>query len=111
MSLTLTYGFRIWGKGHDDLVREVIEVEKELSTIRGVANNWHDYVPLLRLWPGYRRNATSLRERRDKYILSFLEALKRRIAEATDGPCIAGNCLKDADAKLDEGEWLFIQQC
>lgn len=103
MSLTLTYGFRIYGKEHDDSVKEVIDVEKDLSTIRGVANNWHDYVPLLRLWPGYRRKAIELRERRDKYILSFLRTLQRRIADGTDSPCIAGNCLKHAEAKLDEG--------
>jgi phenylacetate 2-hydroxylase len=100
ISLTLNYDIRIDGTVRDHTLTEVVAVERELGNIRGTAHNWQDYVPLLRLWPGFRANTIKFRGRRDEYILSFFEQLKEKIANGTDNPCIAGNVLKDPDAKL-----------
>lgn len=100
ISLTLNYGIRIDGTVSDHTLNEVVTVERELANIRGIAHNWQDYVPLLRIWPGFKNKAISYRARRDEYILSFFEQLKERIANGTDNPCIAGNVLKDPDVKL-----------
>ena len=48
-SLTLNYGFRIDGSVNDELLREIVHVEREVSNLRSTSNNWQDYVPLLRL--------------------------------------------------------------
>jgi phenylacetate 2-hydroxylase len=113
ISLTLNYGIRIQGGVHDQTLNEVVAVERELANIRGIAHGWQDYIPLLRLWPGYKKNAIRFRARRDEYILHFFDALKERIAAGTDNPCIAGNVLKDPEAKLAESEcmrlpWVFF---
>ena len=102
ISLTLNYGIRLDGTVRDHTLTEVVAVERELGNIRGIAHNWQDYVPILRLWPGYKRNAIEFRNRRDEYILDFLGQLKERIANGTDNPCIAGNVLKDTEAKLTD---------
>lgn len=102
ISLTLNYGIRIDGSVQDQTLNEVVAVERELGNIRGVAHCWQDYIPFMRLWPSYKQNAIAIRGRRDKYILSFLNKLKERIANGTDNPCIAGNVLKDEEAKLEE---------
>ncbi|RFU27190.1 hypothetical protein B7463_g9141, partial [Scytalidium lignicola] len=104
ISLTLNYGLRIQGTVRDHTLNEVVQVERELGNIRGIAHNWQDYVPLLRIWPGFKSNAIKFRGRRDEYILSFLEQLKERISNGTDRPCIAGNVLKDTEAKLADNE-------
>jgi phenylacetate 2-hydroxylase len=108
ISLTLNYGIRIQGTVRDQKLNEVVAVERELGNIRGIAHNWQDYVPLLRLWPGYKENAIKFRSRRDGYILDFLGMLKERIAAGTDNPCIAGNVLKDPEAKLSDSERLIL---
>ncbi|KAM5362435.1 hypothetical protein ACJZ2D_012517 [Fusarium nematophilum] len=102
ISLTLNYGIRIDGTVSDHTLNEVVAVERELANIRGIAHNWQDYVPLLRLWLGFRNKAIEFRARRDEYILSFFKQLRERIANGTDNPCIAGNVLKDSEAKLAE---------
>lgn len=105
MSLTLNYGIRLDGTvSAHQLLNEVVTVERELANFRGIAHNWQDYVPILRLWPGFKKKAIKFRGRRDDYILSFFQQLKERIANATDNPCIAGNVLKDPEAKLSENE-------
>ncbi|KAI9670667.1 MAG: hypothetical protein M1831_005887 [Alyxoria varia] len=109
-SLTLNYGFRIGGGGGDgvgdeDLSREITEVEREVSNLRSTSNNWQDYIPLLRLWPRRNREAQRIRQRRDVYMSGLLEELRYRIRNGTDVPCIAGNVLKDPDARgLNEAE-------
>lgn len=104
ISLTLNYGIRLDGTVRDHTLNEVVQVERELGNIRGIAHNWHDYIPALRLRPSIKANAIRFRSKRDDYILNFFDQLKTRIAEGTDNPCIAGNVLKDPDANLSESE-------
>lgn len=110
ISLTLNYGIRLDGTVKDSTLTEVVAVERELGNIRGIAHNWQDYVPLLRLWPGYKKNAIKFRNRRDEYILDFFDQLKERIAKGTDNPCIAGNVLKDTEAKLSDRKFCDYPQ-
>lgn len=103
ISLTLSFGLKIEGTVKDELLWEVVAVERELGNLRGVAHCWQDYVPLLRLFPGYKKNAIEYRARRDAYILQFYSQLQDRIRRGTDNPCIAGNVIKDPEASLNEG--------
>lgn len=84
----------------------MVVVEKVISNIRSTSNNWQDYIPLLRLPLISRRNneAEHYRRRRDRYLQTFLNMLKQRIAAGTDKPCITGNILKDPEARLNEQE-------
>ncbi|RMD41081.1 hypothetical protein DV735_g4033, partial [Chaetothyriales sp. CBS 134920] len=105
-SLTLNYGIRIDGGIDQELLREVVHVERVVSNFRSTSNNWQDYIPLLRLPLISRQNSTAVeyRARRDRYLNIFLEMLKDRIANGTDNPCISGNIIKDPDAKLNDAE-------
>ncbi|KAL6860442.1 hypothetical protein ACO1O0_004470 [Amphichorda felina] len=103
-SLVLNYGIRIDGSVHNDLLREITHVEREISNFRSTSNNWQDYVPLLRLWGSQNGAADEYRLRRDRYLTHLLSELKRRITAGTDRPCITGNILKDPEAKLNEGD-------
>lgn len=111
ISLTLCYGIRLEGSIHNPMLQEVVNVERALADIRGIAHCWQDYVPIMRLWPSYRKNAIMYRERRDSYILHFYEELMKRIEAGTDHACIAGNVIKDPEAKLGESEYLFVEHC
>lgn len=77
-----------------------------MSNFRSTSNNWQDYIPLLRLpfISAQNSDAASYRARRDAYLATFLDMLKKRIADGTDKPCITGNILKDPDARLNEAE-------
>ncbi len=108
ISLTLTFGIRIEGGVRDETLNEVVAVERELANFRGIAYGWQDYIPILRLWPGIKENAVRFRARRDEYILHFFDLLKQRIAAGTDNPCIAGNVLKDPEAKLEESKFRSV---
>ncbi|KAK2760791.1 hypothetical protein FQN54_002029 [Arachnomyces sp. PD_36] len=103
-SLTLNYGIRIHGSIDNDLLKEIVYVEREVSNFRSTSNNWQDYIPLLRLIPSQSTKANEFRERRDKYMSLLLNMLRDRIADGTDKPCITGNILKDPEAKLNEAE-------
>lgn len=103
-SLTLNYGFRIEGNVDDELLKEIVDVERGVSNFRSTSNNWQDYIPLLRIIPQMNREAEEFRVRRDKYLTYLLDILKDRIAKGTDTPCITGNILKDPEAKLNEGK-------
>ncbi|KAK2865136.1 hypothetical protein FQN49_003884, partial [Arthroderma sp. PD_2] len=103
-SLTLNYGIRIDGSIDDELLKEIVTVERAVSNFRSTSNNWQDYIPLLRLWPSSNTQSIEFRERRDKYMSKLLEMLMERIANGTDKPCITGNIIKDPEAKLSEGE-------
>lgn len=107
-SLTLNYGFRIDGKVDNELLREIVHVERMVSNLRSTSNNWQDYIPLLRLWPGRDSQAGQYRVRRDRYLSLLLDQLKDRIARGEDRPCITGNVLKDPEAKLSEGVFFYI---
>lgn len=102
-SLTLNYGIRINGSIEDEMLKEIVHVERMVSNFRSTSNNWQDYIPLLRLWPSRNSEAEEYRVRRDKYMTLLLDMLKDRIATGKDKPCITGNVLKDPEAKLDEG--------
>lgn len=102
ISLTLNFGIRIQGDIHDQTLNDVIATERELGNIRGVAHCWQDYIPILRLFPGTKRKALAARAKRDVYILSFYNQMMERINAGTDNPCIAGNVIKDPEAKLSE---------
>ncbi|KAF3407735.1 Phenylacetate 2-hydroxylase [Talaromyces pinophilus] len=101
LSLTLGYGFRIDGGADDHLLREIINVERGISTLRSTSNNWQDFVPLLRIFPRRNDQASNLRRRRDKYLEFLLQRLKDRISAGTDKPCITGNIMKDPDYALN----------
>ncbi|KAJ5104296.1 hypothetical protein NUU61_001643 [Penicillium alfredii] len=103
-SLTLNYGFRIEGNVDDQLLREIVEVERGVSNFRSTSNNWQDYIPLLRIFPKMNNGAQEFRARRDAYLTYLLGILKDRIAKGTDKPCITGNILKDPEAKLNDAE-------
>ncbi|MCJ1399901.1 hypothetical protein MMC11_003104 [Xylographa trunciseda] len=103
-SLTLNYGVRIDGKIDDELLREIVHVERVVSNLRSTSNNWQDYIPLLRLWPSRNSQAGEYRSRRDKYMALLLNKLRDKIAKGEDKPCITGNILKDPEANLNEAE-------
>ena len=102
-SLTLNYGFRINGSIHNDLLEEIVHVERVVSNFRSTSHNWQDYIPLMRLWPSTNHEAIEYRERRDKYLSLLLDILKKKMSKGEDHPCITGNILKDREAKLNEG--------
>ncbi|KAF2093039.1 cytochrome P450 [Rhizodiscina lignyota] len=103
-SLTLNYGIRISGNIDDELLREIVHVEREVSNFRSTSNNWQDYIPLLRLLPSSSTKAQEYRVRRDVYMDKLLGMLKEKISSGTDKPCITGNILKDPEAKLNDAE-------
>ncbi|MCJ1481278.1 hypothetical protein MMC06_001435 [Schaereria dolodes] len=103
-SLTLNYGIRIDGSIDNELLKEIVHVERKVSNLRSTSNNWQDYVPLLRLWPSKSNEAGEYRTRRDKYLTLLLNMLKDKIAKGKDKPCITGNVLKDPEAVLSEAE-------
>ena len=102
-SLTLNYGIRIDGNIDNELLREIVHVERKVSNFRSTSNNWQDYLPFLRLWPSRNSEAETYRKRRDRYMNLLLNMLKERIKNGVDKPCITGNILKDPEAKLNEG--------
>ncbi|KAJ5982564.1 hypothetical protein N7451_012664 [Penicillium sp. IBT 35674x] len=104
LSLTLGYGFRIGGNSEDNLLREIVTVERGISTLRSTSNNWQDFIPMLRILPKGSDRAADLRERRDKYLEFLLDRLKDHIAQGTDKPCITGNILKDPEYVLTHTE-------
>ena len=103
-SLTLNYGFRLDGTVNNEMLKEIVHVEREVSNLRSTSNNWQDYIPLLRLWPSRDKTAVMYRERRDVYMTKLLSKLREMIADGTDKPCITGNVLKDPEAQLNEGK-------
>ncbi|KAI5295955.1 hypothetical protein KEM52_006303 [Ascosphaera acerosa] len=103
-SLTLNYGIRIDGSISDSLLQEICHVERIVSNFRSTSNNWQDYISLLRLWPKRDAEAREYRVRRDRYMTTLLDMLRKNIAAGTDKPCITGNIIKDPEAKLNEAE-------
>lgn len=102
-SLTLNYGYK-----NDDLLQEIVHVEREISRFRSTAANWADYIPLMRLLPGGNDKPLQYKARRAKYMWKLLNGLKDRMKEGKDKPCISGNVMKDPEAKLNEAEVMSI---
>jgi phenylacetate 2-hydroxylase len=90
-SLTLNYGIRIDGRVDNELLKEIVHVERAVSNLRSTSNNWQDYLPILRLWPSRDSEAVQYRQRRDRYLTLLLNKLKEQIARGEDKPCITGN--------------------
>ncbi|KXS99648.1 hypothetical protein AC578_9912 [Pseudocercospora eumusae] len=107
-SLTLNYGYKIEGNIDDDLLQEIVHVEREISFFRSTATNWADYVPIMRLLPGSNDKPLEYKKRRATYMNRLLNGLKDRIAKGTDKPCISGHVLKDPEAKLNDAEVMSI---
>ncbi|KAI5369608.1 Putative cytochrome P450 [Septoria linicola] len=107
-SLTLNYGYKIEGNIDDELLQEIVHVEREISKFRSTATNWADYIPLMRLLPGNSDKPLQYKARRAKYMWKLLNGLKERMAEGKDKPCISGHVLKDPEAKLSEAEVMSI---
>ena len=110
LSLTLGYGFRIDGSVDNELLREIITVERGISTLRSTSNNWQDFVPLWRIFSRRTNEASDLRRRRDVYLEYLLEKLKDRIAMGNHVSCITGNILQDPECKLTHGKQFFATQ-
>lgn len=106
----MNYGIHLSSKipAERDLLEEIFHVERVVSNFRSTSNNWQDYIPLLRLWPGNNKEPVMYREKRDKYLTLLLNRLKDNIAKGTDIPCITGNVLKDPEAILDESKHKFF---
>jgi phenylacetate 2-hydroxylase len=102
-SLSFTYGVRIDGSIGDQLLQEIIHVEKEMAAFRGTSNNWADYIPLLRFWNSSNTKAEEYRRRRDKYLGHLLSVTKTNIENGTSQPCIVGNILTDTSTNLTDG--------
>ena len=107
-SLTLNYGIRISGNIDDELLKEIVHVERIVSNLRSTSNNWQDYIPLMRIWPSRDQEAKEYRGRRDRYLTRLLDMLKDNIAKGVDKPCIAGNVIKDPEEKLTESKSLIL---
>ncbi|RPA89950.1 putative cytochrome P450 phenylacetate 2-hydroxylase [Choiromyces venosus 120613-1] len=103
-SLTLNYGYRIDGSVENEVLKEIIDVERLISNFRSTSHNWQDYVPLLRYFKGKNEKAVEARKRRDAYLEVLLKRLKDDIRSGVDKPCITGNILKDPEAKLNHEE-------
>jgi 3-hydroxyphenylacetate 6-hydroxylase len=101
----------------NDVLKEIIYVEEEISRLRETSSNYDNYIPLLRplnsiasalgLKDG--SHLASVGKRRHAYHAKLQERLREEIVSGTDQPCIQGNVLRDPDSKgLSEGELLSI---
>lgn len=109
LALTLNWGKRI--KSHeDDLLREIIHVEIEISRFRSTTDNLQDYIPLLRLNPfsSDQKKAVEYRQRRDNYLSKLNRELEERVEKGTHKPCIQANVMLDKEAKLNDVELMSI---
>ncbi|KAH8690458.1 cytochrome P450 [Talaromyces proteolyticus] len=120
LSLTVSYGTRVESIKEfstNDILKEIIYVEEEISRLRETSSNYDNYIPLLRplnsvaaalgLKDG--THLASIGKRRHSYHAKLQARLREEIAAETDQPCIQGNVLRDPDSKgLSEGELLSI---
>lgn len=120
--LTLNYGTRVSGQAkaldHDPLLAEIIHVESEISKLRDTANNYANYIPILRYLgpfatlfskgasPAY---AADIGRRRLAYNSMLLDQLRERVARDEDLPCIQGSVLRDPEsATLSSQELISV---
>lgn len=109
MALTVNFGTRMASRD-DKLLREIIEVEKGITSTRNRTQNMMDYIPLLRLNPFSARSgqAKDWRERRDVYLAKFDRELQEEIDAGTHQPSIQANAILDPETKLDRADLTAI---
>ncbi|KAF3392998.1 3-hydroxyphenylacetate 6-hydroxylase [Talaromyces pinophilus] len=120
LSLTVSYGTRIEDIKEfstNDVLKEIIYIEEEISRLRETSSNYDNYIPLLRpinslasaLGLVNGTHLASIGKRRHAYHAKLQARLRNEIASGTDQPCIQGNVLRDPESKgLSEGELLSI---
>ncbi|KAL1984146.1 hypothetical protein VTN96DRAFT_9451 [Rasamsonia emersonii] len=119
--LTLNYGTRVANTKDltgDPLYAEVIEVEREISTLRSTSKNLANYIPLLRIidpivsWLGFAKSAkysAQIGQRRIAYNNELLRRLQEEVANNTDTPCLQSSVLRDPESvSLTRNELLSI---
>ena len=119
--LTLNYGTRISQVKYlkdDPLLAEIIYVESEISKLRDTANNYANYIPILRyIGPlaslisksSSPTHAADIGKRRLGYNSWLLSQLKSRVSRGEDEPCIQGTVLRDPEsATLSEAELISV---
>lgn len=101
----------------NDVLKEIIYIEDEISRLRETSSNYDNYIPLLRPINSLAStiglvNSTHLAstgKRRHAYHAKLQARFREDIASGTDQPCIQGNVLRDPESKgLSEGELLSI---
>ncbi|KAK7750527.1 hypothetical protein SLS62_007503 [Diatrype stigma] len=120
MVLTLNYGMRVESVKElhsNEIIKEIVHVETEISRLRDITRNYENYIPVLR--PIYSLAARlrlydgdylpSIGRRRTGYHRTLLGKLRQAVATGTDRPCIQGNVLRDPDSRgLGEAEILSV---
>lgn len=95
----------------------MVRVETEISRLRNTAENYENYIHLLRpikdvaSWLGFSDTGymAEIGKRRVGYHKVLLENLRAEVAMNTDKPCIQGNVLRDPESKnLSEGELVSV---
>lgn len=101
----------------DDILKEIIYIEEEISRLRETSGNYANYIPILRpldsiaAFLGLRDGShlANIGKRRHAYHAKLQSNLRDEISRGVDRPCIQGNVLKDPESKgLSEGELLSI---
>lgn len=101
----------------NDVLKEIIYIEEEISRLRETSSNYDNYIPLLRPIKSLAsaiglvnsEHLASIGKRRHAYHAKLQARLRDDIASGTDQPCIQGNVLRDPESKgLSEGELLSI---
>jgi 3-hydroxyphenylacetate 6-hydroxylase len=101
----------------NDVLKEIIYIEEEISRLRETSSNYDNYIPLLRpinslasaLGLVNGTHLASIGKRRHAYHAKLQARLRDEIASGIDQPCIQGNVLRDPESKgLSEGELLSI---
>lgn len=108
LTMSVNYGVRL--PKDEALFSEITYIEETVSRFRAATGSNEDFVPLLRYMP-FRSNLRQAREinrRRLSYLDRFNRELEGRVHDDKDRPCIQGNVIKDAEAKLNATELLTI---
>ena len=101
----------------DDILKEIIYIEEEISRLRETSSNYANYIPILRpvnniaAFLGVRDGSrlANIGKRRHAYHAKLQANLRDEISRGVDKPCIQGNVLKDPESKgLSEGELLSV---
>ena len=103
--LTICYGFRI-DESHREDLHEILRTGHAISRLRGVTENWQDYVLAVRYLPKNDKTARSkeLAARRDRYLGGLLDTAKDMIRKGTDRTCVSSAVLRDEESQLSSIE-------